>query len=89
MTEAGTTEVSTENVVTTATEVSTEQTLPAMTNGNPTYYIIQYGDSLGSIALENYGAIKYAEDIAAANNMDVDERIYEGQKIILPSVTPR
>ena len=89
VTETGTTEASTENVVATTAEVSTEQTLPAMTNGNPTYYIIQYGDSLGSIALENYGAIKYAEDIAAANNMDVDERIYEGQKIILPSVTPR
>ncbi len=88
-TEAVTTETGTENVAATTAEISTEQTLPAMTNGNPTYYIIQYGDSLGSIALENYGAIKYADDIAAANNMDVDERIYEGQKIILPSVTPR
>lgn len=69
--------------------VTTEQTLPVMTNGNPTYYTIKYGDSLSSIALEQYGAIKYAEDIAKANNMDIDDRIYEGEQIILPSVTAR
>lgn len=74
---------------TTTQPISTEQTLPVMTDGNPTYYTIQYGDSLGSIALENYGDIKYAEDIAKANNMNIDDRIYEGEKIILPSVTPR
>lgn len=72
-----------------SSEVSTEQSLPAMTGGNPTYYTIKYGDSLGSIALENYGSVKYADDIAKANNMDVDERIYEGQQIILPAVTSR
>lgn len=69
--------------------VTTEQTLPVMTGGNPTYYTIQYGDSLSSIALEQYGAIKYAEDIAEANNMDIDDRIYEGEQIILPAVTAR
>lgn len=83
-------DITTEDIaVTTSTEVSTEQSLPAMTGGNPTYYIIKYGDSLGSIALENYGAVKYADDIANANNMEVDDRIYEGQQIILPAVTPR
>lgn len=69
--------------------VTTEQTLPVMTDGNPTYYTIKYGDSLSSIALEQYGGIQYAEDIARANNMDIDDRIYEGQQIILPSVTAR
>lgn len=69
--------------------VTTEQTLPVMTDGNPTYYTIKYGDSLSSIALEQYGGIQYAEDIAKANNMDIDDRIYEGQQIILPSVTAR
>lgn len=87
--EDGTDSATSEETSTTAQPITTEQTLPVMTDGNPTYYTIQYGDSLGSIALENYGSIQYAEDIAAANNMDVDDRIYEGQKIILPSVTPR
>ena len=70
-------------------EISTEQNLPAMTDGNPTYYKIKYGDTLSSIALENYGSTIYAEDIAAANNMDVDDKIYEGEDIILPSIEPR
>lgn len=87
--EDGTDSATSEETSTTAQPITTEQTLPVMTDGNPTYYTIQYGDSLGSIALENYGSIQYAEDIAAVNNMDVDDRIYEGQKIILPSVTPR
>ncbi len=87
--ESGTEGAASEEPGTTAQPISTEQTLPVMTDGNPTYYTIQYGDSLGSIALENYGDIKYAEDIAIANNMDMNDRIYEGEKIILPSVTPR
>lgn len=70
-------------------DISTEQTLPAMTNGNPTYYTIKLGDSLTSIAEELYGDIKYAEDIAKANNMNIDDKIYEGQQIILPSVQKR
>lgn len=70
-------------------DISTEQTLPAMTNGNPTYYTIKLGDSLGSIAYEYYGDVKYAEDIARANNMDIDDKIYEGQEIVLPSIKPR
>ena len=67
-------------------DISTEQNLPAMTNGNPTYYQIKYGDTLSSIALKTYGSVVYAEDIADANNMGVDDRIYEGQTIILPSI---
>lgn len=70
-------------------EISTEQSLPVITNGNPTYYTVKLGDTLTSIALATYGATTYAEDIANANNMGVDDRIYEGQQIILPSVTPR
>lgn len=68
--------------------ISTEQTLPAMTDGNPTYYTIKYGDSLGSIAYEFYGDANYAKDIALANNMDVDDPIYEGEQLIIPSITP-
>lgn len=69
--------------------ISTEQTLPVSTGGAPTYYTICYGDSLSSIAYNQYGSIKYAEDIANANNMTVDDPIYEGDTLILPSVTER
>lgn len=68
-------------------DISTEQTLPVSTGGNPTYYTIKLGDSLGSIALEYYGSILYAEDIAEANNIDINDKIYEGQNIILPSIS--
>lgn len=68
------------------TSISTEQTLPTSTGGNPTYYKIEYGDSLGSISLKYYGSVIYAEDIAEANNMDVDDKIYEGENIIIPSI---
>lgn len=67
-------------------KITTEQYLPTITNGNPTYYDIKYGDTLSSIAVANYGSAAYARDIAEANNMDVDDRIYEGDRIILPSI---
>lgn len=79
----------TETMEGTEESISTEQNLPTMTDGNPTYYEIQYGDTLSSIAFENYGSVIYAEDIADANNIDDDDRIYEGQQIILPTVSPR
>lgn len=69
--------------------ISTEQTLPAMSDGNPTYYLVKYGDTLSSIAYEQYGSIKYADDIAAANDMNVNDKIYDGQEIILPAVEKR
>lgn len=67
-------------------EISTEQTLPAITGGNPTYYTIEYGDSLSTIAEKYYGSIIYAEEIAKANNLKIDDKIYEGQSIIIPSI---
>lgn len=70
-------------------DISTEQTLPTLTNGNPTYYTIKNGDSLSSIAFEYYGDVKYAEDIAKANKINVDDKIYEGEEIMLPSIKPR
>lgn len=68
-------------------DVSTESALPANTNGAPTYYTICYGDSLMSIALSYYGSVVYANDIAIANSMGIDDPIYEGQTLILPSVS--
>lgn len=82
------TEVTTEAVTGIEDDISTEQTLPVMTDGNSTYYTIQYGDSLGSIAIQFYGDVVYAKNIAEANNMDVDDRIYEGEQLIIPSIQP-
>lgn len=67
-------------------EPTTEQSLPVMTGGNPTYYEVKPGDTLTSISLSNFNSIHYIDAIAEANNMSVDDKIYAGQKIIIPSV---
>lgn len=71
------------------TTVSTEQTLPVITDGNPTYYVVCDGDSLSSIAEYFYGSVIYALDIAEANNIGLDDKIYVGQSIIIPSISER
>ncbi len=76
----------TEDDVTSEDTISTEQTLPTITDGNPTYYTIKYGDSLSSISEAFFGSVFYADDIAEANNMGIDDKIYEGQSIIIPSI---
>lgn len=77
-----------ENDVTTEEpgELTTEQSLPAMTDGNPTYYEVQPGDTLTSISMKNFDSIAYIDAIAEANHMSVDDKIYAGQKIIIPSI---
>ena len=67
-------------------EISTEQSLPAMNVSEPEYYTIVYGDTLSSIAYAKYGSIEFAENIAKANNLDEVDKIYEGQKIVLPII---
>lgn len=67
-------------------DISTEQSLPAMNSNEPEYYTIVYGDTLSSIAYEKYGSIEFAENIAMANNLDEVDKIYEGQKILLPNI---
>ena len=67
-------------------DISTEQTLPVMSEDNMEYYTIVYGDTLSSIAFEKYGSILYAEKIAEINNLDNGDKIYEGQKIALPNI---
>ena len=78
-----TTEIVTEDI---SGDISTEQTLPAMSDGNVEYYTIVYGDTLSSIAFEKYGSILYADKIAELNNLDNGDKIYEGQKIVLPDI---
>ncbi len=77
-----TTEATTEEIA-----ISTEQNIPVISDENPTYYEIQYGDTLSSIAFEQYGSSEYARDIAEANDMDVDDKIYEGEELILPVIS--
>ena len=83
-------ETDVDNTTGTTTEevaISTEQNIPVISDENPTYYEIQYGDTLSSIAFEQYGSSEYARDIAEANNMDVDDKIYEGEELILPVIS--
>ncbi|MBQ9233983.1 MAG: LysM peptidoglycan-binding domain-containing protein, partial [Lachnospiraceae bacterium] len=70
----------------TTEDISIEQSLPAMNNTEPEYYTIIYGDTLTSIAYERYGSIEFAKNIAEANNLDDGDKIYEGQKIIIPYI---
>ncbi len=72
--------------VTEEPEITTEQSLPASTGGSPTYYVIQSGDTLTSISLQMYDSIKYIDAIAEANGITPEDKIYEGQEIIIPSV---
>lgn len=74
-----------EAVTDSSEDISTEQSLPAM-NNEPEYYTIVYGDTLTSIAYERYGSIEFAKNIAEANNLDDNDKIYEGQKIIIPYI---
>lgn len=83
-------ETDVDNTTGTTTEevaISTEQNIPVISDENPIYYEIQYGDTLSSIAFEQYGSSEYARDIAEANNMDVDDKIYEGEELILPVIS--
>lgn len=68
-----------------AQNLSTEQAISAISQ-EPVYYTIKDGDTLGTIALEFYGDVQYAEDIAKANQMSVDDRIYMNQVIIIPEI---
>ena len=81
-----TTEIVAEVAETSEEDISTEQTLPAMNDNSPEYYTVEYGDTLSSIAYERYGSIEYAINIAEANGIDYEAKIYEGQRILLPNI---
>ncbi|MBQ9278337.1 MAG: LysM peptidoglycan-binding domain-containing protein [Lachnospiraceae bacterium] len=66
--------------------ISTEQSLPVVNTGEPEYYTIVYGDTLSSIAYDRYGSIEFAKNIAEANNLEDGDKIYEGQKIVIPYI---
>ncbi len=85
-TNATTTEIKA-NETTEGTEenLSTEQAISVVTD-QPRYYTVKDGDTLGIIALEFYGDVQYAEDIAIANGISVEDRIYLDQKLIIPEL---
>lgn len=68
-----------------AEEVSTEQAI-SVVDSEVTYYTIQDGDTLGTIALKYYGDIQYVDVIAQANNMSVDDKIYMNQQLLIPEL---
>lgn len=77
-----TTQVSSEEAV---ENVSTEQAIPTISQ-DAEYYTVKDGDTLGIIALQYYGDVQYAEDIALANDMSVDDRIYMDQILVIPKL---
>lgn len=50
----------------------------------PEFYIIKKGDTLASISIKFYHSISYLNAIQEANNIDDQDKILIGQKIILP-----
>ena len=85
-TEAGTTadEKKTETGTTAAT-ASTQKSAQSMARSRT--YVVKKGDSLVSISRRMYGSRKYMYKILDANKIGPKERIYPGQKLIIPSIT--
>jgi len=52
----------------------------------PLYYTVQRGDTLAAISRKMYSTDKYTSQIAKANNLSNADEIYEGQKILIPSI---
>ncbi len=74
---------STEEFLTTET---TEEVKETVSNSKPFYYIVKKGDTLAAISRKMYSTDRYTGQIAAANNLSDANEIYEGQKILIPSV---
>jgi LysM repeat protein len=52
----------------------------------PLYYTVRKGDTLAAISRKMYSTDRYMDQIARANNLSNIDEIYEGQKIIIPSL---
>jgi LysM repeat protein len=51
-------------------------------------YIVKSGDSLASLALENYGDAGYADELAEINGLPPDSFLEIGQEIFIPDDPP-
>ena len=77
--------IETENSVESRTEFN-EQTKETVSYPKPLYYTVRKGDTLASISRKMYSTDKYTGKLAEANNLSDADEIYEGQKIIIPSM---
>lgn len=48
------------------------------------YYTVQAGDSLAAISFELYHTFSYMDEIKELNGIEDEDKIYEGQKLIVP-----
>ncbi len=51
----------------------------------PEYYIVKSGDVLRSISRDIYGNVSMVDKIVEANGLESADKIFEGQKLVLPS----
>ena len=65
------------------TDVSAEKVQEKVQTENR-YYIVQKGDTLGSISEKICGSIGYIEEIQKMNQIKNKDEIYEGQKLLVP-----
>lgn len=65
-----------------AAETSEERQEAEETERN--YYVVQEGDTLAQIAIDVYHNKRKVEEICKANNIDNVDKIFVGQKILLP-----
>ena len=52
----------------------------------PMYYVVKKGDTLAAISRKMYSTDRYTSQIALANDLSNADEIYEGQKILIPSI---
>jgi LysM repeat protein len=67
-------------------EESTQNQETGIVQGKPLYYIVQQGDTLASISRKMYTTDQYTAQIAKANELENENEIYIGQKILIPSI---
>jgi nucleoid-associated protein YgaU len=65
---------------------STQGQETGIVQGKPLYYIVQQGDTLASISRKMYTTDQYTAQIAKANELENENEIYIGQKILIPSI---
>lgn len=54
------------------------------TTQNYSFYIVKNGDSLSRISEKIFSSVKYVDEIKRLNNIENEDMIYEGQKLLLP-----
>ena len=62
---------------------SAKESVATMTQ-NYSFYIVKNGDSLSRISEKIFSSVKYVDEIKQLNNIENEDMIYEGQKLLLP-----